>query len=179
MQRKTKKVTKKRTISACKKQAWMAFSEWIRLRDCISTTGNTDSGVCITCGKLVSGGNRQAGHFIAGRTNAILFDEDIVHLQCFGCNVCNHGEQLEYYYAMKKLGYTEDEITILRQRRNTACKYTAEDYETIAEYYKKKADLLRSAFLLGGAYSKKTISLSSLPHACSSPEASQPWVHKQ
>ena len=176
MQTKSEKNKKKRTLSACKKQAWVAFSRWIRLRDCIATTGDSGFGVCITCGKRVSYTSSQAGHFIAGRTNAILFDEDIVHLQCYGCNVCNHGEQLEYYYAMKKLGYSEDEINTMRQRRNTACKYTADDYAAISEYYKKKADLLQSAFLLGRAYGRKTISLSSLPHLCSSPEASQPWA---
>ena len=73
---------KKQTISTLKKQSWQEFSKWIRLRDCVKTTGDTESGVCITCGKLIPFKQSQAGHFIAGRVNAVLFDEDIVHLQC-------------------------------------------------------------------------------------------------
>lgn len=156
---------KKRALSTSKNKAWREFSRFIRLRDCIMTTRDTDAGVCITCGKLISYGSSQAGHFIAGRTNAVLFNEDIVHLQCYSCNVCNHGEQLEYYYAMQKLGYTEDEIIKMRQLRYTALKYTAEDYEEIAEKYKEKSAKLQTAFLKYGGYSPKVISLVSLPHA--------------
>lgn len=72
----------KQNITKLKKTAWQEFSKWIRLRDCVKTTGDTESGVCITCGKLIPFKQSQAGHFIAGRTNAVLFDEDIVHLQC-------------------------------------------------------------------------------------------------
>lgn len=156
---------KKQTISTLKKQSWQEFSKWIRLRDCVKTTGDTESGVCITCGKLIPFKQSQAGHFIAGRTNAVLFDEDIVHLQCYSCNVCNHGEQLEYYYAMQRLGYTEEEITKMRQRRYTTLKLTAEDYTVITERYKEKQALLKACLSRYGAYSPKVISLVSLPHS--------------
>lgn len=160
-----KSTRKKTSVSSAKNAAWKEFSRYIRLRDCIKTTGDTDAGICITCGKLIPYGNSQAGHFIAGRTNGVLFNEDIVHLQCYGCNVCNHGEQLEYYYAMQKLGYTEEEIIKMRQLRYKTQKYTAEDYKEIAELYKKKTATLQTAFLKHGAYSPKVISLTSLPHA--------------
>lgn len=153
-----------RTLSSLKNEAWREFSRFIRLRDCIRTTGDTDFGVCITCGKRVAYGSSQAGHFIAGRTNAILFDEDIVHLQCYACNVCNHGEQLEYYYAMKNLGYTDDDIDEMRGKRHEYCKFTAQDYEDIIEHYKEKTAKLQTVFLKNGAYSKSVISLTSLPH---------------
>lgn len=155
---------KSRAISTAKGNAWRAFSRFIRLRDCIRTTGDTEWGVCITCGKRVSFKGSQAGHFIAGRTNAILFDEDIVHLQCYSCNVCNHGEQLEYYYAMQKLGYTEDEITKMRQQRNVQQKYTADDYDEIALRYKTMADFLISSLKIYGPFSSKVSQRVELPH---------------
>ena len=72
-----KSTRKKTSVSAAKNAAWKEFSRYIRLRDCIKTTGDTDAGICITCGKLIPYGNSQAGHFIAGRTNGVLFNEDI------------------------------------------------------------------------------------------------------
>jgi hypothetical protein len=125
------------------------------LRDCLATTGDEDNGICCTCGKLIPFKQAQAGHFIAGRTNALLFDEDIVHLQCYACNVCNHGEQLEYYYYMKR-HYTEDQILEMRKLRSTTVKYTPEDLIKIAENYKEKYDELIRVSRLYGVYDEKT-----------------------
>lgn len=149
--------TKKKTISASKAKAnaWKEFSRFIRIRDCLATTGDTDNGVCCTCGKLIPFKQSQAGHFIAGRTNALLFDEDIVHLQCYACNVCNHGEQLEYYYYMKR-HYTEDEILEMRKLRYQTVKYTIDNLIEIAQKYKDKADELIRVSKLYGIYDEKT-----------------------
>lgn len=148
---------KKKTISTskAKAKAWQEFSKFIRTRDSIATTGDTDSGVCCTCGKLIPFKQSQAGHFIAGRTNALLFDEDIVHLQCYACNVCNHGEQLEYYYYMKR-HYTEDQILEMRKLRYQTVKYTADELLQIADKYKEKTDELLRVFKLYGLYDEKT-----------------------
>ena len=148
---------KKKTISTskAKAKAWQEFSKFIRTRDSIATTGDTDSGVCCTCGKLIPFKQSQAGHFIAGRTNALLFDEDIVHLQCYACNICNHGEQLEYYYYMKR-HYTEDQILEMRKLRYQTVKYTADELLQIADKYKEKTDELLRVFKLYGLYDEKT-----------------------
>lgn len=148
---------KKKTISTskAKAKAWQEFSKFIRTRDSIATTGDTDSGVCCTCGKLIPFKQSQAGHFIAGRTNALLFDEDIVHLQCYACNVCNHGEQLEYYYYMKR-HYTEDQILEMRKLRYQTVKYTTDELLQIADKYKEKTEELLRVFKLYGLYDEKT-----------------------
>ncbi len=145
----------KKTISASKNKAWREFSRFIRIRDCIATTGDTDNGICCTCSKLIPFKQSQAGHFIAGRTNALLFDEDIVHLQCYACNVCNHGEQLEYYYYMKR-HYSEEQILEMRKLRYQTVKYTADDLNKIADEYKKKTEELLRVFKLYGLYDEKT-----------------------
>ena len=146
---------KKKTISTSKNKAWQAFSRYIRLRDAIATTGEEDNLICCTCGKLIPVKQAQAGHFIAGRTNALLFDEDIVHGQCYACNVCNHGEQLEYYYYMKR-HYTEEQILEMRKLRYETVKYTPEDLIEIAEKYKVKYDELIRVSRLYGLYDEKT-----------------------
>jgi hypothetical protein len=80
---KKKKLQKKRTSpKVMKAKAWKMFSTYIRLRDCLKTTGTLDKGVCITCGKLCDFKELQAGHYIGGRGNSVLFDEKIVNGQC-------------------------------------------------------------------------------------------------
>ncbi len=86
----------KKINNPTKKKAWDAFSKMIRLRDCFATTSLSHTGKCITCGKNWSFKQLQAGHAIAGRRNALLFDEDLVHAQCIICNQHNHGEAKKY-----------------------------------------------------------------------------------
>lgn len=65
-----------------KKKAWDAFSRYIRTRDCLKSTGDRNRGACVTCGRVFDFKKLQAGHFIPGRVNSILFDEQCVHAQC-------------------------------------------------------------------------------------------------
>ena len=37
-----KEKTKKKSVSSLKKKAWILFSTYIRLRDCLKTTGSTE-----------------------------------------------------------------------------------------------------------------------------------------
>lgn len=54
--------------------------------------------VCVTCGKVCRWDTRSThtGHFIAGRSNSILFEEDNVAPQCAHCNEHLSGAQGEY-----------------------------------------------------------------------------------
>ncbi len=73
-----------------KKKAWDAFSHFIRIRDCLRTTGTTFHAICITCGRRHHWDYLDAGHCFAGRTNVKLLNEKFVHAQCKYCNqVCN------------------------------------------------------------------------------------------
>lgn len=89
------------TRSKLKAKAWNVFARYIILRDCISTTGKRDIGICYTCGKEFSSKDLQAGHLKTGRTYDILFDEDNVRAQCKRCNVMRNGEQ--GIFALKKV----------------------------------------------------------------------------
>lgn len=73
---------KKKTKTYYKDKAWKAFSTYIRTRDSIKTTGGVDFCRCITCKKIYEYKQTQAGHFVPGRSNSVLFKEDIVNGQC-------------------------------------------------------------------------------------------------
>jgi len=83
-----------------KKKAWDEFSRYVRMRDCLKTTGLPFVGICITCWRRFHISYLQAGHFIAGRRNAILFDERGTNAQCKWCNETKHGEPKKYKVVM-------------------------------------------------------------------------------
>lgn len=126
-------------LKKSKAKAWRYFSEYIRLRDALATTGTPFACICCTCGKSVDLGVRlHAGHFIPGRTNSVLFEEKNVHGQCMYCNTFLHGALDKYYVFMLKK-YGQDEIDRLEALKHTTTKFNAFDYEEIARMYKQKA----------------------------------------
>lgn len=90
------------------KVLWTLFSKYIRLK--YSTNGLVR---CITCGTWKYVKEMQAGHFIPGRHNSILFDERNVHPQCYHCNIGLKGNSIEYYAFMQKR-YGQEVIDELR-----------------------------------------------------------------
>lgn len=80
---------------------WPLFSKYIRLRDCLATTGTKTHGKCITCGRQYPFGKLQAGHFVPGRNDSVLFDEELVNAQCYRCNVILAGMWPRYYRVMQ------------------------------------------------------------------------------
>ena len=67
-----------KSISQLKKTAWKLCSEYNRRKD-VNWRGY---GSCCTCKKRLHWTKGDAGHFMAGRRNAILFDDRGIHLQC-------------------------------------------------------------------------------------------------
>lgn len=142
-----------RKLSLYKKDAWNAFSLYIRTRDSLLTTGGTNNCVCVSCGKTfprLGVGCIQAGHFIAGRTNAVLFSEEGVHGQCGGCN--NGGRMrggsnlavIRYYQFMLR-EYGQETIDRLILESNRTVIYKSWDYEGIRDLYTAKTmELLKS-----------------------------------
>jgi hypothetical protein len=88
--------TKKHGVSWWKTKCWTLFSEIVRDQGCERGYGN-----CVTCGKRKHFSELQAGHFIQGRHNSILFDFRGCHPQCFHCNIGLKGNVLNYYDYMK------------------------------------------------------------------------------
>ncbi len=138
---------KKPTVKSAKKRAWNAFSRYIRLRDCLETTGWPDVGKCCTCGIEFPFEELEAGHFVAGRSKHILFDERGVHAQC---GKCNHkkpfgldGNPLEYYpFMVKKYGQEVVEELKANKHKTDDNRWTIPELQAIEKEYKEKEEKL-------------------------------------
>ena len=130
-------------IKQLKDKAWKLFSRYIRLRDCLKTTGTLTHGTCITCGKVYQFESLQAGHFIAGRSNAVLFDEQGVFAQCYSCNVGKHGNLLEYRRKIIEM-YGEGADELMEKESKKTKKFTIEELEELIEILKIKISKLEN-----------------------------------
>jgi len=124
-----------------KKNAWDMFSVFIRLRDCLKTTGTTENGRCFTCGRIYPFNRLHAGHFVPGRGGAVLFDEIGVRAQCEGCNIHRGGEQLLFRQNLvKERG--EEYVQMLEAKRYKIKRHSKIEYDALYHYYKQEADKL-------------------------------------
>ena len=135
---KTRK-SKIKGVKYWKAKAWTEFSKYIRLRDAIKTTHTKDRVVCCTCGKEYPAfgvGCVQAGHFVIGRGNAILFDEKGTNAQCYNCNILHKGRWPEYMDFMLK-EYDMKVVTDLLRLNKTVRKYTPVELEELKDKYRE------------------------------------------
>lgn len=115
------------------KVVWPVFSRYIRMRD-----ANWDGTVsCVTCGRVGHWKTMQAGHFIPGRMNAILFDERGVHSQCYLCNGPLKGNPRKYEAFMKKR-YGQEVIDDLDRLSNTTRQFTHPELVEMWNHYKEQ-----------------------------------------
>ena len=124
--------------------AWPVFSRFIRLRDCIRSTGLKDYGICISCGKTLPRTLGQAGHFIPGRHNANLYHEKGCHLQCFNCNMNLGGNTLNYMDAIEAL-YGDDIVEELRENDKRTVKYTLEDLKAMVKDWRARIRVMEES----------------------------------
>lgn len=127
------------TITTLKKKLWKIFSIYIRMRDCLKTTGTTTHGLCCTCGADKPISQLQAGHFIPGRADSILFDPSGVHAQCYRCNIKRQGEWLKYFRFMEKK-YGREFVLELMDRSEKECLITVGWVELTMIYYLEKIE---------------------------------------
>lgn len=130
-----KEKTKKKSVSSLKKKAWILFSTYIRLRDCLKTTGSTEYGKCITCGEVQNFSDADAGHWIPRRWNETLFDKKNVNLQCKTCNWGKGGNVHEYRRKLVEM-YGEEEVLELERRAWLPHKFTVEELEDLIKELK-------------------------------------------
>lgn len=82
----------KKTVSQLKTKCWELCSEYNRRKDA-DWRGYAK---CCTCPTIKQWKEGDAGHFLGGRTNGILFDDRGIHFQCKPCNGFRGGEQAIY-----------------------------------------------------------------------------------
>lgn len=128
---------KKETISSVKKKVWVVFSEYIRTRDCLRTTGCTSWGLCITCLKRLHYKLLQAGHYIPGRHSNNLFEETGCHAQCYNCNINLKGNTHVYAKKLIEL-YGEEHPDWLYLNNQVEKKYTIPELKELKDKLKDK-----------------------------------------
>ncbi len=135
---KKKEVKKKRiTLPQAKKEAWRIFSQYVRMRDGLKTTGSTEWALCVTCRKRYHIKLLQAGHFIPGRHSSNLFSEKGVNAQCYNCNVNLKGNVLVYRRKLIEM-YGEGVDLELEAEARKIKKFTVGELVEMATEYKKK-----------------------------------------
>lgn len=143
----SKAKTKPIKRSKAKERAWKAFSDYIRLRDCLATTGTREYGICITCAERGNPSwkpykDLQAGHAVGGRGNAVLFHEQLVNAQCGYCNrkppMGLGGDYGNYAIALIKRYGLEQVEQWQKLRHDTSVKYSIADLLEVEKEYKEK-----------------------------------------
>lgn len=128
---------RKLTLTQVKNKLWPIFSLFIRVRDCLQTTGCADWGLCITCGKRYHIKLLQAGHFVSGRHNGNLFSERGTHAQCYNCNINLKGNTLEYRRKVIEL-YGEHADEELEAEAKREIHYKVYQLEEMISHYQQE-----------------------------------------
>lgn len=123
---------RKRSKGWYKNKAWKVFSEWVRRKD----SDCNGYAVCVTCGAKNHWKKMQAGHYVDGRNNSVLFDERIVWPQCMPCNVFKRGNKIKYSaFLSKKFGYSIHQLNALDNMKFETKKTGIADYQDIIDKY--------------------------------------------
>lgn len=128
---------KKWGVTETKKRAAQEFQKMVRYESA------DEFGIvtCVTCGKqnhyTNSDGGMHAGHFVSGRTNAVLFEEDNCHPQCVHCNNFLGGNQEKYAQFMLDI-YGEQRVEEINQLRHVTVKWSAEELYQMREEFKQR-----------------------------------------
>lgn len=121
-----------RSVSKLKKSLDTVFSQYIRLRDSVDGLAT-----CITCGDTKPWKEMQNGHFIRRSVNHLRYDETNCNVQCYRCNVVNHGNL--YIYGLKlDQKYGEGTAERLYTESQTFHRFTANELQSIIDTYKSK-----------------------------------------
>ena len=137
-----RKITRK--ASGAKATAWGWFAKYIKLRDCLATTGYPTMAKCITCDETKPWDDLDAGHMIPGRTGGILFDETIVFAQCRDCNRIGNGEKQAFKLVMIERNGAEW-YALKEQARKTNTKLGEFECKLISDKYREKYNALKSS----------------------------------
>lgn len=127
-------MAKKLKLSTVKKKAWTTFSRYIRTK--YSNDGMCE---CFTCGCVKPIKEMQAGHGVSGRTNGVLFLEEVVRPQCMACNVFKGGMYEVFIPKLIDL-YGRDGYQEFVVLKNTAVKFTIPELLEMEAGWKAQID---------------------------------------
>ena len=128
---------KHKSVKKLKKECRELLSRYVRLRDCLRTTGTLAYCKCISCMKVIDYKTAQAGHFVDCRHNSTLFNLMNVNAQCPRCNVYLDGNILQYRRALIAL-YSEEEVNELEDMAIEEKRFTILELEELKVNLKEK-----------------------------------------
>lgn len=143
-----KRIPKPHTKKTAKKRAWDMFSIWVRLRECWVSLRRLDMGRCFTCGRIYRLEELQAGHFIAGRSNSVLFCEKGVRGQDYRCNIEKGGEPLVFRRRLVDI-HGEETVQMLEIKKNMPVQYRLVEYDALYYHYKREVERVRDDYAKG------------------------------
>ena len=129
---------KHKSIKSLKKTCWKWFSLYRRLL----YADKNGMVRCVTCGVRKHYKEIQASHFVDGRGNAVLFNEDLVYPACYRCNVCLHGNKVKYTLFMLTK-HSPEEIKYFESLRYKVRKFTVAELEEKIKVYKAEVKRLK------------------------------------
>lgn len=103
--------------------------------------------VCVTCGRVARWDDKSTintGHFVAGRSNSILFEELNVAPQCVACNCHGSGQLLEYNQWMESVRGREA-IDRLRALKATTRSFDREELVDMLIEYTERLKIAKEA----------------------------------
>lgn len=123
-------------LNNAKKRAWKWCSLYVRAKECIETTGSIEYGMCCTCGAIKPFKELDAGHYISGRNNSILFVLDGIHIQCRYCNRFREGRKDEYEnYMLNRYG--KEVCDKLKSMKHLPKKFSLFELKALEQTFKK------------------------------------------
>lgn len=140
--KKIEREKKKVSVSALTKKADKIFSEYIRTRDNLKTSGTLEKGVCITCWETSH--SIQCWHFITRARKSVRWNEYNANGQCPWCNCWWWWRQYEHWLAIDNKYWLWTAETILKIS-NSDFKLTREYLESIIKEFSEKLDKLKSS----------------------------------
>jgi len=134
-----------------------AFSQYIKTRDCLMTSGSTRYGFCITCGGSCSRVYDESidpkrcgtnGHYIARANMFLRYDLRNNNLQCRYCNdfLQNAGWVKEAYREALDKKWGAGTAQLLEDSRFIMTKLSRTEMEEKTEYYKEEIAILFKQF---------------------------------
>jgi len=138
MGKKTSKKSKSRktSVKRLKAKVWKVFSQYIRQKYA-DKNGNVR---CYTCGVVMNWKEAQCGHGLGGRTNSILFDEEICRPQCVKCNIFLNGNYDVFHAKLIK----ENGIEWFQNKLKLKYKIKQFTVQELEELYQKYKLLLKN-----------------------------------
>ncbi len=113
---------------------WPSFAKMIKARD----ANNDGWCTCCSCGKRIRWNEQEchAGHLVPGRSGNIIFDELLVHAQCYRCNGPLKGNVFGYQAFMRiRYGMNHLEVDELFLRANIIKKFTRPELKELKQAY--------------------------------------------